>query len=554
MTLRSVTHLLTTLALCAAACSAPQVQGPPPPTGPGAAYAAQCKAKAAKRGADIASRAYVPVDVLVHLWPSKAANAATVTYMSEVELAGALTATGASALSLKTTLIMARGGTGKTSLAESLEAQACGSIPFYRIDLNMDVVPHLGKVPTGVNPVAAALAATMGNKEPDQAEATIRAMMGDLPWVVVLDALDETPVLSREELARAIDDLVNRVAPHLHALVMTRPPVFDGNYGLKTVQGRLELPVLTCEQSDAWLASNLTEPEESKNFKDFCAHFGIDRRVTAFERCHYPHLSTYRDLQVVRALARNSMPDKNSPDLKGFQNSRAQVYTYFTTAQLLRDMQGVAWTPADAVATVDAMVAAKNPEGGARNLQFQLEECIAANPLPDAPDKHSTCERLLQSSIFKAGSEGPEVFHFANQSLGDLFLARWAAKQLVGLDGKADCARMESKAALLESNEVAGFLLGIPAGKSCALQVAQTLCKRGGYAQHIYEQFDQGLPSGKERVEVVVSALDVLQPQANPDKCVAGIFSGLAKTVEGLMPKQEAPADTGKGKKGKKTK
>lgn len=540
--------------LALTACGAPEVKGPPPPTGPGPEYAVACKARFEKHQAAVASKAYVPVELLVHLWPSQKAGGAPA-YMSEVDLAAALTATGASALNLQTALVMARGGTGKSQLAESLEAQVCGQIPFYRVDLASEVAPILGKLPSGVNPVAVAVASRMAKVEPLGAEAAIQAAMGNLNWVVVLDALDETPLLSREEIARAIDEFAVKLAPKGHLLVMTRPPVFTSNYGLKTVQGRLELPQLTCDQADVWLAEHVSTTEERQSVKDFMQHYGIDRKVTSFDRCHYPHMATYRDLQVVRALAHSASIDKNNPEFKNFQASRAQVYTYFVAAQLIRDLQGlpVPWTPQEAMTTVDAMVAAKNPDGGQRNFQFQLEECIAANALPDAPDKHSTCERLLQSSLFREGTEGQGIFHFDNQSLGDLFLARWTAAQLVGLDGKPDCKRLEEKAALLESNEIAGFLLGSKAGQACAVELAQSLCKRGGSAEHLFEQFDQGLPSGKARADLVVDALELLAPLGTPDACVMGIFDGLGKSVADLMPKKAEPAPA-KGKKGKKGK
>ncbi len=536
-------------------CGAPEVKGPPPPTGPGPQYAAACKVRFDKHQAALANRSYVPAELLVHLWPSKKGDGAPA-YMAELDLAAALTATGVNTLNLQTALVMARGGTGKSQLAESLEAQVCGLLPFYRIDLASEVAPQLGKLPSGVNAVAVAVASRIAKVEPLQAEATIKAAMGNLNWVVVLDALDETPLLSREEIARNIDDFALRLAPKGHLLVMTRPPVFNSNYGLKTVQARLELPQLTCDQADVWLAEHVTQTEEQATVKEFMNHYGLDRKVTSFERCHYPHMATYRDLQVVRALARSAAIDKNNPEFKNFQASRAQVYTYFVAAQLIRDLQGlpVNWTPHDAMATVDALVASKNPENGQRNFQFQLEDCIAANVLPDAPDKHSTCERLLQSSLFHEGSEGPGMFHFDNQSLGDLFLARWTAAQLIGLDGKPDCKRLEEKAALLESNEIAGFLLGSKAGQTCAVELAQSLCKRGGNPEHLLEQFDQGLPHGKSRADLVVDAQELLAPLGKPDACVAGIFDGLGKSVAELMPKKQEPAPEPKGKKGKKGK
>ena len=540
------------------ACSSPQVVAPPP--GPGDQYAAQCKEAIGKRVADVAAKKYIPVELVLHQWPGRELPDNRRSYLKEEELADALTATVAPGQPrVRTALVLARGGTGKSALADSLTGQACGKLPFFRLDLNLDVVPKLDTGPAGSNPIAVVIAERMGEKDPAKAEAAIKAALGDQPWVVVLDSLDETPLLSRDVLAKHIDDLVARIGPNARALVMTRPPVFNSNYGITSVDARLEIPGLTCEGSDQALARALPDPAERAIVDAFIKRYGLDRQVTAFERCHYPHLATYRDLQVVRQLAKNAASEKDRQDFKNFQNSRAQVYTYFVTAQLLKDLQGVALTPQEALVTVDAMVAAKKPDKGERNLPFRIEDCVAASTIADVGAKQSACERLLQSALFKNGTTHGEV-HFGNQSLGDLFLARWTAHQLTTPDNKLDCKRLEDKALLLESNEVAGFLVGHPEGQACLVAVAQSMCKRAGYAQHIYEQFDQGLPSGQERATLVAGAMEDLKVVPKADMCVSGLLDQLGKTVDALMPaaieaaKEPAKADAPKAGDKKKPK
>lgn len=544
------------------ACGGPEVKTAAAPAGPGPAYQQACAASQQKRAEEIAAKKYLPIELAVHQWPGRELDVSKVGYLKEEDLAAALSAAVAPGQPrVRAALVLARGGIGKSRLAESLAAQSCAKMPFFRLDLNLDAVPKLEKAVAGSNVIAAVVAQQLGESDPAKAEAHLKATLGDQPWVAVLDSLDETPLLTRDSLAKQIDDLVTRVAPQARAVVMTRPPVFSSNYGITTIDARLELPNLTCEESEAALARNVADPEERKNMDEFIKRYGLDRKVTTFDRCYYPHLATYRDLQVVQRLAKNAAVGKDTPDFKTFQNSRAQVYTYFVTAQLLRDLQGVALTPADAVGVVDAMVAAAKPDQGQRNLPFRLEDCVAASTLADTTAKQLSCERLLQSALFKPAG-GPGEFHFNNQSLGDLFLGRWTARSLVGADGKPTCKVIETKAALLESNEVAGFLVGQPQAQACLIEIGQVMCSRGGHLQHIYEQFDQGLPSGPARATLladVAEDLAVFPKAAKPEvaQCVSGLFDGLGKTVESLPAKPAAapvaPPET-KAKNGKKGK
>lgn len=550
--------------LALSSCGGAEVKSATAPTGPGPAYRQACEAAQQKRAADIAANKYVPIELALHQWPGRELDASKIGFLKEADFATALsTAVAPSQARVRTALVLARGGTGKSRLAESLAAQSCAKLPFFRLDLNLDAVPRLGKAAPGANVIAGLLAEQLGESDSSKAEAHLKATLGDQPWVVVLDSLDETPLLTRDSLAKQIDDLVTRVGPHARAVVMTRPPVFSSNYGISTVDARLELPNLTCEESEAALARGVPDPEELKNVTEFIKRYGLDRKVTSFDRCYYPHLATYRDVQVVQRLAKNAAVGKDTPDFKTFQNSRAQVYTYFTTAQLLRDLQGVALTPADAIGVVDAMVAAAKPDQGQRNLPFRLEDCVAASTLADTTAKQLSCERLLQSALFKpAGASGE--FHFDNQSLGDLFLARWTARSLVGADGKPACKVIESKAALLESNEVAGFLVGQPQAQSCLVEIGKVMCSRGGHGQHIYEQFDQGLPSGPARATLLADVAEDLAvyPKAEQPEvaqCIAGLFQRLGKTVEALPAPPAPPAAVtppaskpGKGAKGGK--
>lgn len=501
----------------------------------GEAYDLACNKAYAEHAMEVAERKYIPPQLIVHQWPGVVSTVTKSASISESDfILGLLAAESTAKSPLRTTLVMARGGTGKSKLAESVASQTCKSAPVFRIDLNVDVAAHLGDVPAGQNAIAAAIARQSKLDTKAGVEVALKTAIGDQRWVVLLDSLDEVPLAQRTQMAAAIDDLVGRVSPNARAVVMTRPPVFTSNYGLKSVDARLELPQLACAETEAAIARAMPDPNDRKRFDDFLSRYRIDRKVTTGERCYYPHLSTYRDLQVVERLVRNSDVDKDQPDFKQFQASRAQVYTYFITAQLLRDLQGVTMLPSEALATIDRIVAAKLQDGGERNVPITLPDCVSASTGP-VEGRQAQCERLLQSSLFKSEST-PDHHHFDNQSVGDLFLARATARRLEAtgnLDdprGQYNCGAITERASLLESNEVAGFLVGQAAAQKCLAQMAVELCRRGGYAQHIYEQFDQGLPAGPARKQIVDAADKALGAMATVDHCAGDLLDQLGRT------------------------
>ena len=543
----------------AIACGGPKRREGGPPVGePGGAYDLACQAAAADRAKEAASGKYVPVDLLVHQWPSGDAKPITRAFLPEAEFGQSLIAAPApNARALRTVLVLARGGTGKSKLAWSLEAQLCGKAPVVKVDLNVDVAAHANAVPDGANGVALEIAKRLGLPASVDGHGALTDALDGQPWVVILDSLDEVPLLQRSQVVKWVDDVVTRHSPHARVIVMTRPPVFTSNYGLTTLDAKVEIPPLACADTDAALAREHTDEKSAAFFKEFTSRYGLDRKVTLFDRCSYPHMATFRDLAVVIRLVRNSAYDKETPEFKTFQSSRAQVYTYFATAQLIKDMQGTS-LPAETLQLVDAMMASFGLKGGERNLPFTLPRCVAAVPGDDPASKQPLCERLLQSALFKQDPD-PGVWHFTNQTVGDLFLARWLA-QAVQAGGKTDCSVIAAKADLLESSEVAGFVVGLPAGQQCLWPIAQELCQRSGFARSVIEQLDQGLPAGAVRVSLLQELQRDLEAAPN-DPCLTALVEGLLKTVpaEALaLPTAPtpvaAPPEVAKPKKGKKGK
>ncbi len=551
------THIgLATLSALSWACGAPKQVATAGLDRAGSLYEQTCSKLAADHDKEVAAKDYAPVELMVHQWPSDATPTtadvkAPHSFLKESDFVAALTGPGTR---IRTALVMARGGTGKSKLAESLSAQTCKKVPVFRVDLNTDVAFKLDSNPAGQNGIAVAIARQLQLDTTAGAEAAYRGALGDRTVVVILDSLDEVPLMQRQQVVAHVDAFVTKVAPHAHAMVMTRPPVFTANYGLETVDARLEIPGLTCDESEAAVAQKVKDPAELANFKEFTKRYGLDRKVTVFDRCYFPHLSTYRDIEVVQRVAHNSMPPGGEKP-KVFASSRAQVYAYFAQAQLLKDLQGVPAMPADILTIIDRMVDAKKPSAGQRNLAYTLQDCVAVAE-GDAGQKQAVCERLFQSSLFKASE--PDLFRMQNQSLGDLFLARWTHAQIVH-NNKADCTAIAKLADLLESNEVAGFLVGYGGGQKCFAQLAVELTKRSGCAPSIFEMLDQGLPAGEERKTILDDA-DLELHRLQPSVCVTSLMENLGRglpqdpVVAKPAPQPtEVPADKA-GKKGKKNK
>ena len=188
----------------------------------GEAYDLTCNKAYAEHAIEVAERKYIPPQLVVHEWPGVETTVTKTATISESDFVLGLLATRAPGKPpLRTTLVMARGGTGKSKLAESIAAQTCKSAPVFRVDLNIDVAAHLADMPAGQNAIAVAIARQTKLDLKPGAEIALQKAVGEQGWIVVLDSLDEVPLLQRTQIAAAIDDLVTRVSVGAHAVVMT---------------------------------------------------------------------------------------------------------------------------------------------------------------------------------------------------------------------------------------------------------------------------------------------------------------------------------------------
>lgn len=512
----------------------------------GAPYALACQELAQQRAREIGQKRFLPPQILIHRWPTAQKPAATKTpktaaptvakTVSEAELVERLHAGQA-----RGTLVLARGGSGKSKLAWSLEAELCGRMPVARVDLQWDLPAAEGKSAAG-NPVlrAAMRALHLNPKGPLSA---LRTALAARKWVLLLDSLDEIPLTKRGAVVAAVNDAM-KAYPALRIVVFTRPPVFHGNYGLAHVDALVELPQLSCARAHELQKSMLPSAESRAAFTTFTKRYGLHREVKTDEgRCYYPHIATYRDFFVLKRIVKSSGVRSTGP--APLLSSRAQVYAFYLSVLLVKDLQGVNLLPEKALLTVDRMVAAQKPAAGVRNLRFTMAHCLAALTMPDKKAQASACERLMQSSLF-AHAPQQTNFKLSNQSIADLFMARHTA----GLVTKTGCSVVNDRAALFESNEVAGFLAGLPAGQRCVLELTSQLCRSGGFAQHNFAQLDQGLPAGSARLALLRTAQEKLPKHAQPDICVTATFERLRKAATGqdAAAPESTPAPAAPGK------
>jgi hypothetical protein len=534
------------------------------------AYAAECTKMRGEHDSAVATGRYLPPDLFIHDWPAPAtkgpakaagsapaadaaAPAAPHKVLAEHAFLDALRA-GES----KSTLLIARGGTGKSRLAESMKAQLCGEMPVFRVDLHWDVDAHRDEWTEGRNPILEEVGKQLGTVSAggaafkDWQRKTVDTL-ADRRWLLLLDALDEVALENRDSVVAHVDALLDAY-PQLMTVVFTRPPVYSGNYGLRHLDGRVEIPPLTCERVDTIVAAAIPDIEKRRRFDELVHRFGLDRKVEVAGRCSYPHMSTFRDFHVVRKLAENIDPNVMPNELHA---SRASIYERFISALLIKDLQEVAvehkLMPRQALGIVDKMVAAADPKAGDRKLGFTIGNCLAHMPIEDEEARGKGCEKLLQSSLFKRTTDpAAKTWQFNNQSIGDFFLARHT-DALMAERPTLPCAVVRERGQMFESNEIAGFLVGLPKGSQCLLDVTRELCSRGGFAEHNFEQLDHGLPTTDARYSLLTTAYARLSAVPDAGLCAPKLLDRLTETLpEKLRAKppseaaREATADKAK--------
>jgi len=486
-------------------------------------YSTNCDAFSDDLREAVNSKDYVPPILDASLWAGREPPA-QLAEMPEEKFARALDQG-----QVRFALIQGRGGLGKSALVVAIQSRLCRFTPAFVVE-GHEVLRAKRRWKEGapgealIRLVASKVAA---DEDTDPSE-SLKALMSRETFVLLVDALDEVGLEDRPVVAEEVLGLRETYPETSRVAVFARAPVFTSNYGLRDLDSRLRLRPLDAAKSEERVRALVDKPADVERFWTFAKATGIGRTAQARGRSVYPLLTTHRDLQVAASLAKNASFDAASEVLgEGFAGTRARMYERHVWAMLKTAYTPIPASPDEAMALADRMVSAKHPSVATRNFEFTRPECLAA--ASGHGDKAAAvCEAFLVSNLF-ARIETLDRWRFADRSLMDLFLARWANRKLKKGEG-VDCERISRLSGMFESHELSSFLVGLPNGNRCVRQIVQALCDNGCPVADSVELLDEGLPSGEARTALLKGEEDpaaTSAPAGEPVGCFDRVLLGL---------------------------
>ncbi|HAN30508.1 MAG TPA: hypothetical protein DCQ06_02825 [Myxococcales bacterium] len=436
--------------------------------------------------------------------------------MSEREFARRLVAGQA-----KHVLVTARGGVGKSTFARSLESTLCGSLPTFRVDLAQDVAPRVFDEGQRVNLIVARIESKMA-LQPVHMQ-TFRRLLRASPYLVLLDSLDEVALTHRKAVVAQINDLGKRLGPQGQVVILGRPAVDGNNYGLTDLDAHLHLPPLSCGRVQSTLRWTAASTDAERRTKHFIRTYRLDRQAKKGERCYFPFMAAYRDLQVVQREAEKFNP---AGGLNALTASLSEVHESIIAERLLKELRQMSWKGAQVLEIIDRIVRSGGRDDGSWNLEFTLARCDkAVEPLVSkAIERQYICEKILQSALFEPIA-GVEEWRFEHREVADLFLARWVDREIQRTGGKCDVVSHHAK--WIGGRNVAGYLIGQAHGRGCLLELSAALCQAdGGFEKAKVDLLYTGLPLGAARSKAVAEAQNKAK-SLKADSCVRKTLSAL---------------------------
>ena len=473
-------------------------------------YGATCRERSARMEEAVRTRRYVPTALRVGQWEGTGAlpgDRVETSRLAEQLVSG----------NVRSVLVEARAGLGKSKLAEALEAATCARIPTARVEMRAERLVNRAIGAPDDAALVALIAETLGvGREAAASEADFLQTLTQGDWILIADALDELPVDLRSVVSKALQALRAR-APGMRLVLLARSPVFSSNFLLYGVGTRLDIEPLDVTSARERVATLVGDAGRLQRFWSFAQDAGLARthRIDGKER--FVHLATHRDIEVAVELgAARSYEVPKGPISVPLQ--RSDIYLLAVQSMLRAATPAGGAPPDDLIAQVDRMVDATRPDTGTRSFDLTRGGCVAVG----AP---TTCDILLGSPLFvQPDPSGP--WRFANQSLADFFLARWADRFL-GEHRGAGCDRVQFLDPLFESSEIAAFLVGQPAGFKCVTPIVASLCRNGCSPRSAAEMLDEGLPEGRARTDALtqISKSD----SGNLGTCVSETLSRLRR-------------------------
>jgi pimeloyl-ACP methyl ester carboxylesterase len=503
-------------------------------------YLSRCDEFAAAHKKDLDQGAYNPPVVFVHLWPGRSSSEL---FMPEARLVSALDAG-----EVKRVSLTARGGLGKTLLAEAIRAQVCHTTPIFSVDLKKVAALAEQTGPTA-NAVFEVVAQDLGAAASARKQELLQTLM-EVRWIMLADAIEEVDLVKRTFVVQQLDRLA-ALCPQVQIVVLARPPVFDGDYGFANVDARLEIPPLDCKVAEAFVARAYKGEAERERFQRFLKRHGLDEQTRFGMQCMYPYLSTYRDIQTMakfeQGLAKGDADDKGLRAVTaGELASRSAVYEALIGSRLIKEFENLRWTTTEALDMVDRLVRVQTEATGRSTLAFDMDKCLKSldarwgdaavdagvGGTPEQRRRH-VCEKTFQSALFQK-TEGTKTFAFADSGTTHLFLARWLNGELAR-SATGDCKILDNHAELLVTPGVVRFFVGQPMGQRCLAQVANLMCAKSDKRADHVALVDEGLPGGPGRVQPLLDAR-AMAGGMTQKACVTAIVDDLDKTVGAANP------------------
>ena len=445
------------------------------------AYEKKCNRNAGTQRFEAAHENYTSMSLAVTEWPGHTATALT-----EAQLVDAL-----GKGEIKHAAIFARGGLGKSRLAESLRGQLCGQFPVFIVDAK-----EVGKSSAagGGNPLLNAVVAESG---PDVAGFV--KDVGHGRALFFLDGLDEVEISRRNVVLLAWKDATASL-PQAQFILLARPPVLDADYGFTPVDARLAIHTLRCKDTDAFIVSTIKDETVRGQFLQFLRRYGLDERVTVADDCSYPFLASYGDVKTLIEFHKKSMDPKSDLIV-----SRAHVHEALVGARLTKELHELGWSEAQALGLVDRMVQAQLKTKESAAIRLDMGDCkavvdIAAKTSDD--NRERVCEKVFQSALFRP-ILGERAVQFASPSTANLFIARWLDSELAAA-AKLNCAQALKHTEFIQDDDVYRFLIAQPTGLKCLMPLLDDRCSRFKTLKaDQVEMLDSGLPIGKARPQII---------------------------------------------------
>lgn len=481
-------------------------------------YAAKCQEKAKDHAHRVAELQYNPPKLLVTRWTKTLSGGKHAT-LDEQDFIDALVQGEA-----RFVMLNARGGVGKSTFAKAIEAQACGRLPTFTVDLRADVAGHFADNKDAGNLILAAIEHQLRiDGDADRRDA-FRAMLKKGSFLLLLDSLDEVPIDVRPKVLEHVQGIRDTFKQTGQMVVFGRPSIYSVDYGIKGLDANVELPELTCGRTRATIDWTTEDDAERAALKQFIKVYALDEQNKKHGQCHLPYMSTYRDIQVVQRLARAFNP---KTEMGGLASNLATVHEAIVAERLNKELAFLQWDQPTALAAIDNVVRVHGRDDGEWNLEFTVARCLeaqGAKPGEDkaAADKHRwICEKILQSALFSRVG-GVEEWAFSHRHIADLFLARWLDREIKRL---GTCDVVTQHAAWIADKRVAGYLMGQPDGRNCLFEVSAAVCVKHGYDRNDVGMYYRGLPVGDARTPIVAAALKKSSTSGNA--CAHKAISGL---------------------------